>query len=475
MIKNMTTGSPAKQLWLFSLPMLFSVVFQQLYNVADSVIAGQFVGEDALAAVGASYPITMIFMAVATGCNIGCSVVISQLFGAGRHADMKTAVNTSLLAVGGLSLALTAAGLAASGALMRLLHTPGNIFGDSAFYLQVYIGGLFFLFLYNICTGIFTALGDSRTPLYFLIASSVGNILLDLWFVISLRMGVAGVAWATFAAQGAASLLAFGALLRRLRNLPVSEKAPLFSTRMLARIARIAVPSILQQSFVSVGNLFIQGLVNSYGSSVIAGYSAAIKLNTFSITSLTALSNGLSSFTAQNMGAKKPDRIRRGFRAGLVMAGCVAAVFMALFWGLSDSMVRLFMASPKPEALAAGVQFLRIVSPFYLVIMVKLMADSILRGTGCMLPFMVTTFSDLILRVVLAFILPSLSGPSGNALGSSGIWLSWPVGWLIACILSCLFYASGIWRRRAAPLSKPEEKTPPAGNDGKDLSTGEFR
>lgn len=455
MIKDMTEGSPSRQLWLFSLPMLFSVIFQQLYNVADSVIAGQFVGENALAAVGASYPITMIFMAVATGCNIGCSVVISQLFGARRHGDMKTAIYTSLLAVAGLSLVMTAAGLAASSGLMRLLNTPPDIFGDAALYLQVYVGGLFFLFLYNICTGIFTALGDSRTPLYFLIASSLGNILLDLLFVISFDMGVGGVAWATFLAQGVASLLAFGALLLRLRGMPTDEKPQAFSIRMLGRIGVVAVPSILQQSFVSVGNLFIQGIVNSYGSSIIAGYSAAVKLNTFAITSFTTPANGLSSFTAQNIGAGKTARVQKGFRAGLVMAGCVTVVFTGLYWGLSGGMVRLFLSAPTSGALDSGVAFLRIVSPFYIVVMVKLMADSVLRGAGCMIPFMITTFSDLILRVGLSFALPALNGPSGAPLGSTGIWLSWPVGWGIACVLSIAFYATGIWKKRAVQ----EERT----------------
>lgn len=445
MIQDMTEGSPSRQLWLFSLPLLFSVIFQQLYNIVDSVVAGRFVGENALAAVGVSYPITMIFMAVATGANIGCSVIISQLFGARQYGRMKTAVNTSLVAVAFLSLLLTAVGLPASAPLLRLLQTPSGIFADSALYLRVYVGGLFFLFLYNICTGIFTALGDSRTPLYFLIASSLGNIALDLLFVIAFHMGVGGVAWATFLCQGIASLLAFFALIRRLRGIQAAadDRPRVFSATMLGRISLIAIPSILQQSFVSVGNLCIQGLVNSFGPAVIAGYSASVKLNTFAITSFSTLANGLSSFSAQNIGAGKLERVKHGFRAGLIMAVIVALLFTAAFFGFSEAMVRLFVSNPTPEALEAGLQFLKLVAPFYAVVTVKLMADSVLRGAGCMAAFMITTFSDLILRVALSYLL-------AGRFGAVGIWASWPVGWILSAALSLIFYASGVWKRRAS-------------------------
>ena len=439
MITDLTQGSISKRLWLFSIPMLISVMFQQIYNIADSMIAGKFVGEDALAAVGASYPVTMLFMAVAMGCNIGCSVVISQYFGAKRLSEMKTAVSTTFLASGGLSVVLTVGGLLLSGPILRAIHTPSNIFAAAALYLNIYIGGLVFLFLYNICTGVFNSLGDSRTPLVFLIGSSLGNIGLDLLFVTVFDMGVAGVAWATFIAQGAACLLSLATLRRRLNRIETPEKSPLFSLKMLGRISRIAVPSILQQSFISVGNMFIQGLVNGYGSSVIAGYSAAVKLNTFAITSFTTLSNGLSSFSAQNLGAGKIDRVRRGFWSGCLLAVCVVAPFTLVYGLFTDAAVRLFLDTTSRYALEIGSDFLRLVAPFYLVISVKLMADGILRGAGAMKSFMVATFTDLVLRVVLAFLLSA-------RLGTAGIWLSWPIGWTAAAVLSCAFYFAGRWK-----------------------------
>ena len=442
---DFTQGNVERKLWAFSIPMLVSVMFQQIYNIADSMIAGRFAGEDALAAVGASYPITMLFIAVAMGSNIGCSVVISQAFGARDYVRMKTAVTTTYIACAVLSVVLSVAGFLTSGPLLRMIQTPENIFADGQLYLNIYIGGVTFLFLYNICTGIFNAMGDSRTPLIFLIFSSVGNIILDLWFVISFKAGVAGVAWATFIAQGVSSLLSLLVLVLRLRQIPTEGKVPLFSGMMLRKIVVVAVPSILQQSFISVGNMFIQTLVNGFGSAVIAGYSAAIKLNTFAITSFTTLASGLSTFVAQNVGAGQLDRVRRGFVAGVVMAVCVAAPFFVAYFFLSGPMVEMFMENGgSAEALLAGQTFLRIVAPFYFVILIKLMADGVLRGSGAMSWFMVATFTDLVLRVVLAYV---LSIPFG--MGSVGIWSSWPIGWTVSAVMSLVFYIAGVWKRKA--------------------------
>lgn len=441
MIKDLTTGKPETVLWKFSIPMFISVIFQQIYNIADSIIAGKFAGEDALASVGASYPITMIFMAIAIGSNIGCSVIISNLFGAKKYKDLKTGVSTTLLTTIALSIVLTIVGLAGSTGLMKMIKTPSNIFADGALYLRIYIGGFIFLYLYNVCTGIFSSLGDSMTPLIFLIGSSVGNIVLDFLFVAGFHWGVAGVAWATFIAQGIACILALLTMMKRLKQIPTEGKSPLYSRKMLGKISSIAIPSILQQSFVSIGNIFIQMLINDYGSSVIAGYSAAIKLNTFTITSFTTLANGLSSFTAQNLGAEKYDRVKKGYRAGIFMALIVAVPFFLTYFIFGRPMVELFMSKESSLALDTGVLFLRIVSPFYFVICLKLMADGVLRGSGSMKQFMISTFTDLVLRVVLAF----LMSPS---LGTKGIWLSWPIGWTVSMILSTLFYKRSVFVKK---------------------------
>ena len=329
MIKDLTEGNPGKVLWQFAMPMFVSVIFQQLYNIADSIIVGNFArhGEEALAAVGASYPITMIFMAIAMGCNVGCAVVISQLFGAKRYREMKTAVTTTLLASLVLSVLLTVFGLLFSGIMLKMIHTPENIFADADVYLKIYIGGFLFLFFYNVVTGIFTSLGDSKTPLYFLIGSSLSNIALDWVFVAVFHWDVAGVAWATFICQGIACILAMLTLQKRLKAIKCEEKPEIFSVSMLKKIGLFAVPSVLQQSFVSVGNIFIQSLINSFGSSVIAGYSAAIKINTFGVTCFGTLGNAVSSFTAQNIGAKSNERVKQGLRAGIRMGLIIGVPF----------------------------------------------------------------------------------------------------------------------------------------------------
>lgn len=432
MIQDLTEGEPQRTLVKYTLPMFISVVFQQFYNMADSMIAGKFAGEDALAAVGASYPITMIFMAVAVGSNIGCTVVLSQLFGAKVYEKVRTAVTTILISGAVLSAALTVAGLFSTPAMMRMIRTPENIFGDGALYLKIYIGGFVFLFLYNVTTGMFNSLGDSTTPLWFLIGSSLGNIALDLLFVAVFSWGVAGVAWATFIAQGVACVLALFTFTKRLKEVTCEGKPPLFSVTLLKKIGIVAVPSILQQSFVSVGNIFIQGLVNSYGSGVIAGYSAAIRLNTFVITGFTTLGNGVSGFTAQNLGAGRRDRIRDGLRTGLRLAVLVALPFSILYFFLGQTMMRLFLEDTGSGAMQTGVLFLRIVSPFYLVVAVKLVADGVLRGAERMRQFMAATFTDLILRVILAFVFSEIWQ-------ETGIWLSWPVGWVIATVMSWVF------------------------------------
>ncbi len=434
MARDLTKGSVNKVLLQFTLPLFISVVFQQFYSIADSLIAGRFAGEDALAAVGASYPITNIFNAVAFGCNIGCSVVISQLFGAREFKKVKTAISTALISCLVLGSILTISGIALTPALMSAIDTPENIFSESALYLKIYIGGFVFLFIYNISNGIFTSLGDSKTPLYFLIFSSVFNVVLDYILVVFFDMGVSGVAWATFIAQGLAGVLSVATLLHHLKKLPVKEKTPLFSFQLLRKIARISIPSVLQQSFVSVGNVFIQKLINGYGSSVIAGYSAAIKLNTFTINALYTFGNGVSSFTAQNFGAKKYPRIRAGMKYGTIMVVITGIIIAVLYLAFNVPLIELFMEGDgSREAVNAGSLFLKTVAPFYAFIGIKLVCDGILRGTGTMKLFMVATFTDLILRVALAFVFSPIWS-------YGGIWWSWPIGWTVANILSLIFY-----------------------------------
>lgn len=443
MNKDLTVGDPAKVLWKFCLPLFGSIIFQQLYNIADSFVAGKFIGENALAAVGNSYEITLIFIAFAFGCNIGCSVVVSQYFGAKRYGEMKTAVHTGMIASAVTCLILMLIGILGCDALLKLIRTPAEIFDDSSLYLDVYALGLPFVFFYNISEGIFSALGDSKTPFCFLAVSSLSNIGMDVLFVAGFHMGVAGVAWATFLCQGVSCVVALIFVFRRLRGMPSDEPSQAFSLPIFKKFAMVAIPSILQQSFISVGNIIIQGVINGFGPAVVAGYSAAVKLNNLVITSFTTLANGISNYTAQNLGAKKLVRIREGFRAGAKMVWLLSIPLIALYWLGSDALIKLFVENPSRTALDTGRAFLRILSPFYLIISIKLVADGVLRGSSMMKQFMVSTFTDLTLRVALAFALSA-------AMGATGIWCAWPVGWSIAAVLSILFYRRGAWEHHPA-------------------------
>ena len=449
MNKDLTVGKPESVLCRFCLPLFGSIIFQQLYNIADSFVAGKFIGDNALAAVGNSYEITLIFIAFAFGCNIGCSVLAAQLFGAKRYKDLKTAVYTSLISSAVICAVLMAVGMIFCNGLLRLIKTPEEVFADSKLYLDIYILGLPFVFLYNVATGIFSALGDSKTPFLFLACSSLSNIGVDILFVTAFDMGVAGVAWATFLCQGISCVLALVVVFRRFRKIRTEGKVQIFSWQLFGSFAVVAVPSILQQSFISVGNIVIQSVINGFGPAVMAGYSASVKLNNMVITSLTTLGNGISNFTAQNLGAAKYDRIKAGFRAGLklVWALCIPLVLLYEFAG--KWLVYIFLESPTGAAMDTGVLFLRIVSPFYFVVAAKLVSDGILRGAGMMKKFMIATFTDLVLRVALAEIL------SRTSLGTTGIWLSWPIGWSIAAVLSILFYVTVKWGQKQQKTGDP--------------------
>lgn len=440
-------GKSGTVLWQFCLPLFGSVIFQQLYNIADSWVAGRFIGQNALAAVGNSYEITLIFIAFAFGCNMGCSVTVSGLFGARDYVRMKTAVYTAMITTGIVCLCLMVPGLLLGDALLLLIQTPAEVLADSKQYLDIYLWGLPFLFFYNLSTGIFSALGDSKTPFLFLAGSSLSNIVLDILFVTAFQMGVAGVAWATFLCQGISCVLAIVTVWVRLCKIETVGNVKRFDGQLLKKFASIAIPSTLQQSFISIGNIVIQGVINSFGTDVMAGYSGSIKLNNLVITSFTTIGNGISNYTAQNLGAGKPERIREGFRAGLRMVWMLSLPFAVGYFLFGETLIGFFLKEPTRAALSSGFAFLRIVAPFYFVVSAKLVADGILRGSGRMNQFMTATFTDLILRVVLAF------GFSATALKSVGIWCAWPIAWTVATLMSLRYYKKA-YREYCTHLSR---------------------
>lgn len=451
MITDLTKGKPSKLIIRFTLPMLASVIFQQMYTLADFIIAGKFVDINALAAVGVSGMVTFLFMAFATGSNIGISVVISHHFGAGDYEKTKTAVYTSLISMAALAAVFTVAGVLVSSPLLDAMNTDASIKAPALEYLNIYIYGLIFLFTYNTCTGAFSALGDSTTPFIFLAISSVSNIILDALFVIKLKMGVSGVAWATFICQGFASVAALAALLIRMRRFEPTVRGKPFSLTIFLETARLAVPSILQQSFVSVGNILIMAKVNTFENDFVAAYSSCIKLNTFVINCCMTVGNAVSSYSAQNIGAGRLDRIKGGFRSGLAIGEAVSLFVMTVFMIFPEPVITLFLDTSSPEviqgAVSAGTNFIRIVTPFYVLMTLKIISDGVLRGAGAMLEFTAGTFTSLFLRVLLSYVLAS-------AIGENGIWWAISIGWVIPSAMSYIFYKAGTWKRKIKEKSR---------------------
>lgn len=444
-MKDLTVGKPSRVLILFCIPLFLSVIFQQLYSIADSVVAGNFISQEALAAVGNSYEITLIYLSFAFGCNVGGSVLIARLYGSKNYRAMKSGVSTVFITTAIICLILMVLGLIFGEPLLDLMHTPENIMEDSWTYLRIYTISLPFVFFYNLATGLFAAMGDSKTPFIFLAISSISNITLDVVFVARLHLGIAGLAWATLLCQGVAAILAVFVVFKKIAPLPVDKKPQKFSRGLLREFFIVAIPSTLQQSFISVGNLFIQSMINSFGSVTVAGYSAAVKLQNMVVSGFTTVGNGISNYTAQNYGAKKYTRISQGLKAGILMLWVIAIPFSLFFIFGGHWALKLFLPPNAKGAMKVGQQFLNVIAPFYVISALKLATDGVLRGLELMRSFMIATFVDLFLRVILA----SFFSPIW---GSLGIWYAWPVGWIISTGFSVgfyFYYKRKLGRRRA--------------------------
>ena len=439
---DLINGKPGRSMFFFALPMIVGNLFQQFYNLADSVIVGNLVGEDALAAVGASYSFTTVFIMVAIGSGMGASVLASQYLGAKKYGEMKTAVYTFLIAFGVLSIVLALFGFLFNPAILRALKTPENIFGDAVLYLQIYFAGLPFMFMYNILSANFNALGKSQIPLMLLIFSSVLNIGLDLWMVAGFGLGVAGVAIATVIAQGVSSVISFGVLMRILREYSTSGEVRKFDLAMFKSGIRIAVPSIIQQSIVSVGMLLTQSAVNRFGSSAVAGYSAGMRLESVCIVPMIATGNAMSTFTAQNLGAKNPDRVKAGYRAAFrIIIGFGAGLILVsqLFYGPIVSM--FVKEAGSPVAFATGTAYFRFVGWFFAFLGFKAVTDGVLRGAGDVKVYMIANLVNLGIRVSVA----QLGSP---IFGIQVIWYAVPLGWAVNFTISYLWYRTENWKKK---------------------------
>ena len=443
MITDFTKEHPDKTLWRFWIPMMFSVMFQQIYNIADSMIAGKFAGEDALAAVGASYPITIIFMAFAVGMNLGSSVVVSRLFGAGDRKGVKRAVTTAFVSSLGLAAVLTVFGYFFSSNMMEWIHTPQNIMADGILYLKIYVFGMIFLMLYNVCTGVFTALGDSKTPLYFLLGSSAGNIILDLIFVAQFHWGVAGVAWATFIAQGISAVLCFIYIVKKFPILHLKKENFRFSLPACGKLMALGVPMALQFSITAIGTIIVQGAVNVYGEDYMAGFSAAAKIQNVICTVFVAFGATIATYVGQNWGAGKVDRVRQGVRCTQIMILAYSVIAMILVFFFSKYLTYLFISPSETKVIEVSVLYFHTVFWCYPFLGSIFLYRNTLQGLGYGLVPMLGGVFELAARSAIVVL---VAGKTSFA----GVCLSDPAAWISALIplIPYYIYVTRKWKKQ---------------------------
>ena len=433
---------PLKALLIFAFPMIIGNLFQQFYTMVDSVVVGRFVSEHALAAVGASYSLTNVFISIAIGGGVGASVLTSRYFGSREYRKMKTSVTTAMLSFLMVSLILGGIGLFFGQEIMELLNTPENILEQATEYLNIYFLGLPFLFKYNILSAMFNALGRSKIPLYLLIFSSVFNIVLDVVFVREFHMGVAGVAWATLIAQGISAVVAFLLFVREMKQYQGEKGDTRFDKEEFSRMSRIALPSILQQSTVSIGMMLVQSVVNSFGAEMLAGFSAAMRIESICIVPMAAMGNVMSSFTAQNLGAGKQERVVKGYHTGYGIVfgfGMILCVILEFFY---QPLIGMFLGEEGTAlAMSTGTDYLRFIGWFFTFIGLKMITDGLLRGAGDMKMFTVANLVNLSIRVIMAVTLAPV-------FGIAMVWYAVPVGWAANYVISFLEYRTGKWRKK---------------------------
>ena len=434
---SLTSGNVWKVLLLYSLPLFGSALVQQLYSLVDLLVVGNYAEEGAQAvdAVGNAMVVINVLLAFALGGNGGCSVIVAKYFGENNMKKLRETVNTALIAFSVLCGVLMTVGFSMARLFLVGLSVHESYFGDCLSYLYIYIGSLPFVFLYNLGCGICSALGDSKTPFIFLAVSSVLNVGLDFLFVLVLRMGVAGAAWATFISQAVSCIPTVFVLIRKLRSCRSEEKPKAFDKYIFKDLTLASVPVILQNSFVSVGNFFVNKRINLIGEDATTGFTTAFKLVCIATMSVCSMSNGHTNFVSQNKAAGEFDRIKKGVIVELTYTMIISVVFLAMFVSFSQFFTNVFIQKDKltQEALDYSVQFLTIVSCFLPVVCIKIVCDGAVRGSGGNLGFTVSTFTDLVLRVVFVYVLTDAGW------GFGGVSWAWGIGWAVSTVIAVAF------------------------------------
>lgn len=459
-MKDLTIGKESRLIFNFALPMIAGNILQQLYNVVDSVIVGRFIGKEALAAVGASFPVIFTLIALVIGITMGATIIISQYFGAKEFENVKKTIDTVNIFLFFSSILITIIGILFADDIFVFLKLPAEILGQARLYMNIYLSGMVFMFGFNGVSAILRGIGDSKTPLFFLAISTFVNIAFDLLFVIVFKMGIAGAAIATVLSQAGAFIIAIIYLNKNHKIIQFAWKGLVFDKWIFRESIRIGLPSGLQQTFVSLGFVALLGIVNAYGTDVIAGYTAAMRIDSLAVLPAMNFSIALSTFVGQNLGANKFHRIKTGFLATFYMSGAISIIvtIFVLFFG--KTIMALF--TNDIGVITVGNDYLVIISSFYIIFNAMFLTNGVLRGAGdTLIPMFITLISLWLVRIPLAYILSN--GFSFNfslfqhtftynfpfKMGEKGIWWAVPVAWIIGLILSYSYYLTGRWKTKS--------------------------
>ncbi len=450
-MRDLTKGPVTRQLIWFTMPMLLGNVFQQMYNIVDTIIIGRYIGTDALASAGASFPVIFVLISLVIGITTGTTIIISQYYGAKDLAAVKRAIDTAMIFLFVASIVLTIAGVLLIDSIWKLIGLPEHLVKDATIYFNVFAAGLVLMFGYNATSAILRGLGDSKTPLYFLIISTFLNIGFDLLFVLVFGWGIAGVAFATVLAQGIAFGLSVVYLNRTHKVIRFSVKGLVFDRDIFRHSLRIGIPTGMQHTFVSLGMLALLGIVSPFGGNTLAAYTIAGRIDSFAALPAMNFSMALSTFVGQNIGANRPDRVRSGLRSTLLLTTAMSFMVTLAAWFFGRELMRIF--TTDPEVIEIGYSYLVIVGSFYVLFSAMFVTHGVLRGAGdTIVPMFITLFSLWVLRVPLSYFL-------SRTMGTDGIWWGIPIAWAFGFFAAYLYFRTGRWKtkgviRHQAPQSK---------------------
>jgi len=447
-MKDLTVGNERSLILRFAMPMLLGNVFQQLYNVVDSIIVGNFIGKEALAAVGASFPIIFTLISFVIGIASGSTIVIAQYFGAKDIKSVKRAIDTLYIFMFFASLLVSLVGIIFSEEIFRLISIPEDVLPQAKLYLNIYLGGMVVFFGFNGTSAILRGLGDSKTPLYFLIISTITNICFDLLFIVVFKWGIAGAAWATIISQGGAFLTAIIYLNKNHKIIHFSIKDLKFDRAIFSQSLKIGLPTGFQHTFVALGMMALFGIVNTFGTDVAAAYSVAGRIDSLAALPAMNFAAALSIFVGQNLGANKSERVKKGFFATFIMTSIITLIVTVVVVLFGNNLMRLFTSDP--EVIRIGSEYLVIVSSFYILLTTMFITSGVMRGAGdTLIPMFITLLSLWLIRIPVAYFL-------SQRIGEKGIWWSIPIAFFIGMLFSLIYYLTGRWKKKVIIKHDPD-------------------